>query len=109
MLNPELKPLPTSLLCLANEKGPIVEVMYNGDVIVHQEGSIPEAARLFYSSLGIEAPVFTDGRLREIAGKAALAAAKNAGTAPQLLFADIYFTLQEELLKPEPLKGDVNG
>lgn len=88
-------------LCISNENGPIVEIWRNADVIIHQEGNLPEAAHRLYAELrrigAMPIPSITDERLREIAAKASVAAAKNASTVPQLLFADIYFTLQEEL------------
>lgn len=45
-----LTPSP-DLLTINNSQGPIVVVKENGNVFIHQEGELPEAARLFYTAL----------------------------------------------------------
>lgn len=89
-------------LCISNENGPIVEIRRNADVIIHQEGNLPEAAQRLYAELrrigAMPMPAITKEMITEIAKEASEAAAKNASVAPQLLFGDIYLTLMDKLV-----------
>lgn len=94
-------PAPAALL-ISNENGPIVEILPNADVIIHQEGNLPEAAHRLYAELrrigAMPMPSITKDMIAEIAKEASEAAAKNASVAPQLLFGDIYLTLMDKLM-----------
>lgn len=66
-------PQPEFLLRISNDTGPIVDIRYDGTVVVYQEGAEPEAARRFYDALQIEGQSVAElrqqaARLKEASG-----------------------------------------